>query len=117
MDEQTKEKGVISYDEFAKLDLRVVRVVNAERVAGSEKLLRLEVEMGSVSTRHIIAGIGKAYDPETLMGKEIIIVANLEPRMLMGLESEGMLLAARDAEGTPVLLGTEKDVPAGSKIN
>lgn len=110
-------KNNVSYDDFSKLDFRVVRVASAERVAGSEKLLRLEADMGDGVTHQIIAGIGKVYAPETLAGKEIIIVANLEPRMIMGLESQGMLLAARDAEGMPVLLCAEKDVPPGSKIN
>ncbi|OGZ46599.1 MAG: methionine--tRNA ligase subunit beta [Candidatus Ryanbacteria bacterium RIFCSPHIGHO2_02_FULL_45_13b] len=117
MDEYKQEQKTVSYDNFSKLDLRVARVANAERVSGSEKLLRLEVDMGDGTTRQIIAGIGKAYTPETLTGKEIIVVANLEPRMLMGLESQGMLLAARDAEGMPVLLSTEKDTSPGSKIN
>ena len=115
MDENTKE--IISYDHFSKLDFRVARVVNAERVSGSEKLLRLEIDTGDATTRQIIAGIGKAYAPETLTGKEIIVVANIKPRVLMGLESQGMLLAARDAEGMPVLLSSEKNLPPLSKIN
>ncbi|TSC71436.1 MAG: methionyl-tRNA synthetase [Parcubacteria group bacterium Gr01-1014_70] len=115
MGEDKKEN--VSYDYLSKLDFRVVRIVNAERVTGSEKLLRLEVDMGDGATRQIVAGIGKAYTPETLAGKEIIIAANLEPRMLMGLESKGMLLAARDEEGIPVLLCVEKDVPPGSKVS
>lgn len=110
-------KDSVPYEDFSKIELRVARVVGAERVLGSEKLLRLEVDLGDDARRQIIAGIGKAYAPETLAGKEIIVVANLEPRMLMGLESRGMLLAARDAEGIPVLLTVERDVPPGTKIN
>lgn len=115
MDEQTK--NTITYEDFSKFDFRVARVVTAERVAGSDKLLRVDVDLGEGGTRQIVAGIGKAYASEALAGKEIIVVVNLEPRMLLGLESAGMLLAARDAEGVPVLLSVEKDVPPGSKIN
>lgn len=105
---------MISYDEFKKIDLRVAKILKAERVEGSDKLLRLEVSLGQES-RQIIAGIGKAYAPEGLSGKEIAIVANLEPRVLMGLESQGMLLAA-DNDGKPVLLSPDNEVPPGSII-
>ncbi len=105
-----------NYDEFKALDLRVVRVREASRVEGSEKLLKLVVELGEV-TKQIIAGIGKAYEPEALMGKSIVIVANLDPRTLMGLESQGMVLAAHGEDGTPVLLFPEREVPSGSEIS
>ena len=110
---------MVSFDDFEKLDLRVAKVVTAERVPNSEKLLRLEVALGpdvsdTSEKRQILAGIGKRYEPETLVGSEIIIVANLEPRMLMGLESQGMLLAA-DADG-PVLLRPDREVPPGAGI-
>jgi methionine--tRNA ligase beta chain len=105
----------MQYDEFSKIELRVAKVLEAERVEGSEKLLRLKVSLGT-EERQIIAGIGKAYTPEAVMGKEIVVVANLDPRMLMGLESQGMLLAAsNDAEG-PVLLVPDKDIAPGSSI-
>ncbi|MBI2637909.1 MAG: methionine--tRNA ligase subunit beta [Candidatus Sungbacteria bacterium] len=103
----------ISFEEFKKVELRVGMVREAERVLGSEKLLKLSVDLGD-STRQIIAGIGKAYALETLIGREIIIVANLAPRTLMGLESQGMLLCA-DGE-LPTLLMPEKEVPPGSSI-
>ena len=107
-------RTMISYDEFKKIDLRVAKVLSAERVPGSGKLVKLEVSLGE-ETRQIIAGIGKVYQPENLIGKEIVIVANLEPRALMGLESQGMLLAA-DNEGKPVLLAPDAEVSPGSIV-
>ncbi len=109
--------GMVSYDDFKELDLRVVRVHEASRVEGSEKLLKLLVESGSGEIRQIIAGIGKAYEPEALMGRSIVIVANLDPRTLMGLESQGMVLAAHGEDGAPVLLSPEREVPSGSEIS
>jgi methionine--tRNA ligase beta chain len=106
---------LISIDEFKKADLRVAKVLRAERVEGSEKLVRLEADLGT-ERRQILAGIAKAYQPEELIGKSIVIVANLEPRMLMGLESRGMLLAAADGSGLPVILVPEKDVPPGCAV-
>lgn len=105
---------MIPYEEFKKLDLRVARILEAERVEGSEKLLKLRISIGELGERQIIAGIGKRYEPKALIGKEVVIVANLESRMLMGLESQGMLLAAND-DG-PVLLMPEKEVPPGTTI-
>ena len=103
---------MVSYDEFSKLDLRVARVLEAGPVAGSKKLLRLVVDIGT-EKRQIIAGIAKAYEPQSLVGKSIIIVANMDYRAIAGLESQGMLMAAGDEA---VLLTTEKEVPAGTKI-
>lgn len=107
---------MISYSDFQNVDLRVGKVISAERVEGSEKLLKLKVDLGSeISERQIIAGIGKVYEPEVMVGKEIVIVVNLEPRNLMGLESQGMLLAADDESG-PILLTPGKDAKPGSKV-
>ncbi|MDE1970834.1 MAG: methionine--tRNA ligase subunit beta [Patescibacteria group bacterium] len=106
----------ISYEEFKKVELRVAKIVEAARIEGSEKLLKLKVDIGTKGMeRQIVAGIGKRYDPEVLLGKEIIIVANLEPRILMGFESQGMLLAANGIEG-PVILGVQEEVSPGSTI-
>ena len=105
---------MINYDDFSKVELKVAKVLSAERVEGSEKLLKLQVTLGE-EQRQVIAGVGKAYEPETLVGRQIIIVANLEPRQLMGLESQGMLLAA-DSESGPVLLTPDKEVLPGAKI-
>ena len=107
---------MIPYSDFQKLDLRVGKVISAERVHGSEKLLKLMVDLGAeIGERQIIAGVGKVYSPEDMAGLEIIIVANLEPRSLMGLESQGMLLAADDESG-PILLRPDKDALPGSRI-
>ncbi len=80
-----------------------------------EKLLKLQISLGD-ETRQLVAGVGKVYEPEALVGKEIAIVANMEPRALMGLESNGMLLAAHDEDGKPVVLTVEREVPPGSRI-
>ncbi len=112
----------MTIDEFLKVDLRVAKVMSAERVSGSEKLIRLILnagdkdEAGLPAQRRVLAGIGKAYEPENLVGKEIIIVANLEPRKLMGEESQGMLLAASGPDGVPVILSVEREVEPGAKI-
>ncbi len=112
----------MTIDEFQKVDLRVGKIVAAERIPNSEKLVKMQVDLGNADPggvsgiRQVLAGVGKAYAPEDLIGKEIIVVANLEPRMLMGEESRGMLLAASDAEGIPVILTVEKPVPPGTII-
>lgn len=106
---------MINFDEFLKVELRVVKIIEASRVEGSDKLLKLVVLMGE-EKRQILAGIGKSYDPEELSGKEIVVVANLEPRMLMGLESQGMVLAATDENGSAVVIVPERPVPAGAPL-
>ena len=105
---------MINIDEFKKVELMVAKILSAENVEGSEKLLKLQVDLGE-EKRQIIAGIGKAYNPEDLAGKEIVIVANLEPRSLMGLESQGMVLAANSESG-PVLIMPEKEVAPGTEL-
>ncbi len=107
---------MIEYDDFAKLELRVANVTAAERVEGSEKLLKLQLDLGEFGPRQIVAGIGKVYEPDALVGTQIVIVFNLAPRALMGIESQGMLLAAGGQEGAS-LLRPERPVAAGSKIN
>jgi methionine--tRNA ligase beta chain len=105
---------MINIDEFKKVELRVARVLSAERVEGSDKLIKISLELGE-EKRQVVSGIGKNYEPDDLVGKQIVIVANLEPRSLMGLESQGMILAASTPEG-PVILNPEKEVPSGSQI-
>lgn len=105
---------MINIDDFKKVELKVARVLSAERVEGSDKLFKLQVDLGE-EKRQVIAGIGKVYSPEDLMGKQIIIVANLEPRSLMGLESQGMILAA-NAESGPVLIMPDKEVVPGTEL-
>ena len=107
--------GKITIDDFAKVELRVAQVKVAEKVKGADKLLRLEVDLG-YETRQIVAGIAEAYAPETLVGRKVVIVANLAPRKLRGLESNGMIVAASLEGGTPVLAGFLEDVPVGAKL-
>ena len=104
---------MINFEDFKKLDLKVARIIEAERVENSEKLLKLKIDLGD-EKRQIVAGLGKTYSPETLRGKEIVVIINLEPRRLLGIESQGMLLAADNNE--PILLIPEKEVPPGTKI-
>ena len=105
---------MITYDDFAKLELKIATITAVERVEGSEKLLKLQLDLGA-EQRQIVSGIAKSYEPEELVGKQIVMIANLEPRSLMGIESNGMLLAASDESG-PILLIPEKAVPPGSSI-
>jgi methionyl-tRNA synthetase len=106
----------ITIDDFAKVDLRVARVLVAERIPKADKLLRLEVDLG-YEKRQILAGIAQYYEPEKLIGRKIVIVANLAPRKMRGLESNGMLLAASlPPDGSPVLAGFLEDVPLGARL-
>lgn len=105
---------MVSFEEFKKFDLRVAKVIEAEKVEDSEKLLKLQVDLGE-EKRQIIAGIQKNYNPEELVNKEIIIIANLEPKTIFGLESQGMLLAAEN--GKLALLQPDKEILPGTKIN
>ena len=107
--------GKISIDDFAKVELRVAQVKTAERVKGADKLLRLEVDLGT-EVRQLVAGIAEAYDPETLIGRKVVIVANLAPRKLRGLESNGMIVAAAPEGGKPVLASFLEDVPVGTRL-
>jgi methionine--tRNA ligase beta chain len=106
---------IIKFDDFQRIDLRVGRVLEAEKVEGSEKLLKLIVDLGS-EKRQLVAGIAKYYKPQDLIGKEIVVVANLEPKKLMEIESQGMLLAA-NVDGEPVILIPEKEVPPGTIVS
>ena len=123
---------MINYEDFSKTELRTAKVLEASRVDGSEKLLKLILdagdkdESGVLIKRQVIAGIGKFYspphstnecggEPENLIGKNVVIVANLEPRQLMGLESNGMILAASDENGIAILV-PDKEVKPGSGI-
>lgn len=107
--------GKISIDDFAKVELRVAQVKTAERVKGADKLLRLEVDLGT-EVRQLVAGIAEAYEPESLVGRKVIIVANLAPRKLRGLESNGMIVAASPEGGKPVLASFLEDVPVGTRL-
>ena len=115
--ETTTAKPTIEYADFAKIDLRVAKIIEAEPVPKADKLLKLIVDLGG-ERRQILAGIAQQFTPESLIGKSVIVVANLAPRKLRGLESQGMLLAASaDADGPPLALVTvESDVPPGGII-
>ena len=111
----TAPDGKISIDEFAKVELRVGQVKLAEKVKGADKLLRLEVDLGT-EVRQVVAGIAEAYAPETLIGRKVVIVVNLAPRKLRGLESNGMIVAASPEGGKPVLCSFLEDVPVGTRL-
>jgi len=105
----------ITIDDFSKVELRVGLVKVAERVKNADKLLRLEIDIGT-EVRQILAGIAEAYEPETLVGRKVVIVANLAPRKMRGLESNGMIVAASLEGGKPVLAGFLEDVPIGARL-
>ena len=107
---------LINIEDFKKIDLRVATIKTAERVEGSDKLIKLSINLGE-EVRQLVAGIGKQYEPEALLEKQIIVIANLEPRMLMGLESQGMLLAAHGENGEAILLAPDKLAFNGSSIS
>jgi methionyl-tRNA synthetase len=111
---ENKMEELITIDDFFKIKLKVGKVIEAERVKGSEKLIKLIVDIGE--RRQIVAGIGKSYCPEELLGKSIIVVSNLKPAKLMGLESQGMLLAATSSDGTISILTVDREVTPGSGI-
>jgi methionyl-tRNA synthetase len=105
---------LIEMSEFSRLDLRIGKIERAERIKGSKKLLRLEVDIRS-ETRQLVAGIAEDYKPEDLVGRLVAVVVNLKPAKLMGVESRGMILAV-DVGGKPILLQPDKEVPAGSRV-
>jgi methionyl-tRNA synthetase len=107
----------IEIDDFAKVDLRVGQVLSAERIPKADKLLLLKVDLGEAEPRQILAGIAQYYEPEKLIGRKVVIVANLKPRKLRGLESQGMVVAASyGEEGRPVIATFTEDVPNGARL-
>lgn len=109
-------KEQITYDDFAKLDIRAATIIEAEDIPKSKKLLKLTVDTG-LDTRTVLAGIKERYKPEELKGKKILILANLKPRKMMGMESQGMVLMANDPDGRYVFVTPEEDVENGSYIS
>ncbi len=105
----------IAIDDFAKVEMRVGEVKTAERIAGTDKLMKLTVDIGT-EVRQVVAGIAKSYEPEQLLGRKVVIVANLEPRKLRGVESNGMVVAATRPDGSPVLCTFVEEVPVGSRL-
>jgi methionyl-tRNA synthetase len=106
----------ITIDDFAKVDLRVGQVISAERVKGADKLLNLKIDLAEPEPRSIVAGIAEAYMPEQLVGRKVVIVANLAPRNLRGLTSNGMIVAASVEGGKPVLAAFLEDIPVGARL-
>lgn len=105
----------INFDDFSKLELKVGTILEAQEVEESEKLIRCMVDLGEEKPRQILAGVKQWYKSQDLVGKQVVVVANLEPKIMMGLESAGMMLAA-DSENGPVFLTVPKEVPPGVKI-
>lgn len=105
----------LSIDEFMKIDLRVAQILTAERVPNSKKLMKLSVDLGT-ETRTIVAGIAEAYEADALVGRRVAIVANLKPAKLMGIESNGMILAASAEGGRPILIDFEQPPAPGTRI-
>jgi methionyl-tRNA synthetase len=105
----------IGIEDFAKVEMRVGLVKSAERVAGADKLLQLQVDIGE-EVRQIVAGLALAYKPEDLVGRKVVVVTNLQPRKLRGVESNGMIVAASAPDGSPVLAGFLEDVPVGARL-
>lgn len=107
-------KASISYDEFSALDIRVATVLAAEEIEGADKLLKVTLDAGELGERTVAAGIKQWYTPQDLVGKTVIYLANLEPRKLRGVESQGMLLAADD--DSPILLTPESQAKPGTQV-
>jgi methionine--tRNA ligase beta chain len=107
-------KDLINYDDFTKLDIRIAKVMHAEAIEGADKLLKLTLDVGELGERTVASGIKQWYLPEDLIGKTVVYLANLQPRMLRGVESQGMIIAAGADEA--VLLIPEKEVTPGTII-
>ncbi|MFO7172854.1 MAG: methionine--tRNA ligase subunit beta, partial [Bacillota bacterium] len=107
--------ALIDYEDFARVQLRVARVLHAERVPNTDKLLRLELEVGN-ERRQIVSGIAQHYQPEELVGQLIVLVANLKPRKIRGIESHGMLLAASTPEGQLSLVTVDRPIASGAQV-
>ena len=114
MDKKEEEMEIISFNEFKKLDLRVGKVLDVEDVEGADKLYLLTVDIGD-ETRKLVAGIKPWFEKEQLIGKNVVVIVNLEPKVIRGIESKGMILATL-FDNNLSLLTTDKEVPAGSKI-
>lgn len=105
----------LKIDRFMEIDLRVALVRTAERIAGADKLLKLTVDVGEDEPRQLVAGVATAYEPDSLVGKRIIVVVNLKPARIRGVQSNGMLLAA-DLDGRPIVATFEEDVAPGTRV-
>ncbi len=106
----------ITIDEFKKLEARIGLVLDAQEIEGSDKLIKFTLDFGESAPRQILSGIKAWYEPKSLIGKKMLFIINLEPRKMMGLESQGMLMAVDGLGGEPVFLVPEKEVQAGSRV-
>ena len=106
---------MISFDDFQKLDIKIGTILEAEKVEGADKLLKLKVDLGD-EQRILVAGIAETYQPENIIGKQIPILINLEPKKLRGIESQGMILAV-ETDGKATLIHPDKNVPNGSRVS
>ena len=109
------EEERIDYEKFSKVNLQTATVIEAERVPNSDKLLRMQIDLGR-EKRQLVAGIAESYSPEEMVGKQIIVVANLQPRKIRGVESDGMLLAVQGQDGRIVLLSPETKAENGLRV-
>ena len=107
-------KPLVTYEEFMKMDLRIGKVLEAEEVATSKKLLKLKVDIGG-EQRQMLAGIKGHYTPEQMIGRLVVVLANLQPKAMMGLESQGMVLAANNGEA-PILVAPISEAPVGTIV-
>lgn len=108
-------KPTVPFSDFSRLDLRIGLVKDAQPIAGTDNLLRLEVDLGEVGKRQLVAGLARSHRADHLVGKQVVVLVNLEAKEIRGVASEGMLLAA-DCEGTPTLLVPEQKVPPGTRV-
>lgn len=106
----------ISFEDFKKVDLRVAKIITAEKLEDSQKLLKIKVSVGEDEERVVVSGVAEYYSPEDLIGKEVVIVLNLEPKVIFGVESHGMLLFSKK-DGKPIALKPEEEVLPGSIIS
>jgi len=105
---------MITFEDFKKIEIKIGKVVKSEKIEGADKLLKLEIDLGT-EKRQLVAGIAEMYQPDELIGKELPVLANLEPREIRGIKSQGMILAI-EVDGKPVLLIPEEEVPYGSIV-
>ena len=114
--EAEPQKETITYDDFAKLDIRIGKVISAEKMKKSKKLLKLKVDTG-VDTRTILSGIAQFFEPEDIVGKQVTVLINLAPRPMMGEVSEGMILMSEDADGSLQLIAPDRAIKPGSVVS
>ena len=105
---------MVTFENFKKIEIKIGKVVNAAKIEGTDKLLKLEIDLGT-EKRQLVAGIAEMYQPDELICKELPVLANLEPREIRGIKSQGMILAI-EVDGKPVLLIPEEEVPCGSIV-